>query len=600
VRRSFPWVAGVLLATAAPPLRAQQTWVKQPSAFPVTDSLGVVIPQPFLGGFNAPRPQLVDIDGDGDQDLFVQELAGAVALFERTPGGGLVWRTDRFQDLDVGEWYRFADADGDGDWDLFGEAPFSHIRYFRNDGTARAPRFVLAADTLKDVTGAPIFADRQNILQVLDVDCDGRLDLLIGLVAGTVNHYETAEPVRPGAVPRFAFGEERWQGIEIVALLPGSMHGANTMAFGDLDRDGDPDLLWGDYFEPGVLQLENRGSCRETVLGEPVPFPPGAPLRTSGYNAPTIGDVDGDGDADVVVGTLGGAYNANRTSIENLHLIEQTAPQAFTVRTSRLLPTLDLGIESAVTAGDVDGDGDIDLVVGTRIDPTDVTTGRLYLLENTGRARAPAFRLQRLPAVQGLFHVAPVLGDLDGDGDLDLLLGSWRDVVQYWRNDGGAAATRWVVADTALVRITRGSNTTPALADLDGDGDLDLVIGESAGTLNYYRNDGTRTAPRFTLVSDEWEGVDVGRRSAPAFGDLDGDGDLDLLVGSEEDAVVLRNTGTRQDPRFVADRALAASLGLSPYTAAAIVDVDGDGLVDVVAGTFGGGVVMLKGRRLGG
>jgi hypothetical protein len=98
--------------------------------------------------------------------------------------------------------------------------------------------------------------------------------------------------------------------------------------------------------------------------------------------------------------------------------------------------------------------------------------------------------------------------------------------------------------DTALVTITRGSNTVPTLGDLDGDGDLDLIVGESSGWLNYYRNTGTRERPVFTLVSDEYDGIKVGRRSAPLLLDLDRDGDLDLIVGSELDGLaVFRNLG---------------------------------------------------------
>lgn len=592
----WAFLAALALGAAAPAARAQQIrWVRETAPFAVTDSTGAAIPVPFLGGLNHPRPQLVDIDGDGDLDLFVQEVTGAVAFYERTPRGW-EWRTDRYAGLDIGEWFRFADADGDGDMDLFGESLYSHIRYWRNDGSRTVPAFVVGTDTLRSPDGAPIFADRQNILQVLDVDCNGRLDLLVGQVQGTVTRYEAVEPMREGALPRFALETERWQGIEIIAQL-GSAHGANTMTFADLDHDGDPDLLWGDFFEPGLLYLENRGTCREPVFGEPQPFPADTPLKTTGYNAPTTGDVDGDGDLDIVVGVLGGAFNPNKSAIDNLYLLAQTRPGVFQVQTGRLLPTLDLGNETAVSAGDVDGDGDLDLLVGTRIDPNDVATGRLYLFENTGSARAPAFRVTRVPPVQGMYYVAPALGDLDGDGALDLLVGNWKDAVQYWRNDGGRGGSRWVLADTALVRITRGSSTAPVLADLDGDGDLDLVIGEASGSLNYYRNEGTRTAPQFVLVSDAWENIDIGRRSAPAFGDLDGDGDLDLLVGGEDGSAAWLNVGTVTAPHFVRDSALTAALPIPPGATPAIVDLDRDGVVDIVAGSLGGGLLYFRGVR---
>ena len=125
------------------------------SPFPVLDSTGHPYALPFLGGFEHPRPQLVDIDGDGVNELFIQENSNDLALFQRTAAGWIL-TTERYENLTIGEWYRFADIDGDGLVDLFTESPLSYIRYYRNVGTRSAAGFVVAADTLRDVGGQAI------------------------------------------------------------------------------------------------------------------------------------------------------------------------------------------------------------------------------------------------------------------------------------------------------------------------------------------------------------------------------------------------------------------------------------------------------------
>jgi hypothetical protein len=187
-------------------------------AVAIADSTGRRYDLPFLGGLDRPRPQLVDIDGDGDLDLFIQEYSGRMTFFERTGTGAAArwtWRTDRWHDLDIGEWSRFVDVDADGDVDLLAEAPYSFIRWYRNDGSAREPKFTLAADTLRDTSNQPVFADRQNIPQLADLDCNGRLDLMLGRVDGTITRFEMRD-LHPQYGPRFAFVTDRFENIQIL------------------------------------------------------------------------------------------------------------------------------------------------------------------------------------------------------------------------------------------------------------------------------------------------------------------------------------------------------------------------------------------------
>ncbi len=573
-------------------------FVRSVDPFPVYDENGRAYDPPFLGGFNVPRPQFADIDGDGDVDLFLQERPDELMMFENvgTPSRpDFVWRTDRYQNLSVGEWTRFIDFDGDGDLDLLSERRFSYVQYFRNDGTARVAAFTSVGDSVRDVEGRPLFADRQNIPSLNDIDCDGDLDLFLGRLNGTISRYEVAELTDEG-VPVFRFLEDRFQDIEIVAQL-GSLHGANSMAFADIDQDGDLDFFWGDFFEPGVLFVENTGSCGEPNLRtDPVPFPTDDTIATSGYNVTVLEDVDSDGDLDLFVGVLGGAFNPNLTTTRNFHFYEQVDGD-FIYRTDRFVYTLDVGSESIPSFADLDGDGDLDMLLANKLDPDDTQTSRLYYFENVGSPRNPAFQQRAHIPLFTMYHYAPALGDLDGDGDLDMLVGTWNAGVALYLNEGTRTEPEFVLQDTTFVRLTRGSNSAPALTDVDGDGDLDLFIGESSGELNFYRNVGTPLVPSFELVSDRFGEIDVGRRSFPAFADVDGDGDQDLLLGREEGGVLLYlRVGSTADgePVFVLDSTF--TLPLPNYSTPSFVDIDGDGDLDVFSGGLGGGLIFLEGR----
>ena len=123
----------------------------------------------------------------------------------------------------------------------------------------------------------------------------------------------------------------------------------------------------------------------------------------------------------------------------------------------------------------------------------------------------------------------PSFADLDGDDDLDLLVGAETgSETKYFTNDGSNVFT---VNTTAFAGVTFPSYGRPILADFDNDGDYDLIIGDAWGTVKYYRNDGDVRTPMWVRYDVMFAGIEVDQNPYPGFADLDDDGRRDMIIG---------------------------------------------------------------------
>ncbi|WP_340679257.1 FG-GAP-like repeat-containing protein [Paraglaciecola sp.] len=319
------------------------------------------------------------------------------------------------------------------------------------------------------------------------------------------------------------------------------------IALGDIDGDGDLDLVVGNHLGTNKVYL-NSGSggfdATGTVIGS----------ESDNTRSIALGDIDGDGDLDLVAGNSG---QTNKVYLND-------GSGGFDATGTAIGSESDSSLTIAL--GDIDSDGDLDLVVGNN-----GQTNKVYLNDGSGGFDATGTAI----GSDSYSTLSIALGDIDGDGDLDLVVADFDKFKKYYINDNG-------VFDATGTTIGSDKDITYniALGDIDGDGDLDLVAGNSGDTNKVYLNDGIGGFATGTAI-----GSDTDATRYIALGDIDGDGDLDLVAGNynatnkvylNADSGGFEATGTVIGSE--SDSTASVALG----------DIDGDGDLDLVAGNYNG------------
>ena len=530
-------------------------------------------------------------------------------------------------DLGVGlwAWPMPVDWDGDGDLDLLVDCPckpYNGIWFFENPGGGKTPVFK---------SGKRVHVSRRNI-QVCWVAGKPRFLLPGAEVSADFTKITQIYPTTR---------VERHRKIR-----------ANQWKYVDYNGDGALDLIaavgiWDDYgwdnaytakgeWTNGPLRgfvylMRNEGSTAKPKYAAPAKvLAGGKPVDVYGRPSPNFADFDGDGDLDLLCGEFVDSF----TYFENTgtgRAPKYSAGRKLMHKGKLLTMDLEMIMPSAV---DWDGDGDIDLIVGDE-------DGRVALVEHTGKVRdglphflPPVYFQQEANEVKFGALSTPVGFDWDGDGDEDIICGNTAGYIAFIENLSGPkverprwAAPQRLKSGGKTLRIMAGPNgsiqgpcerkwgyTTQTVADWDHDGRPDIVVNSILGKIVWYRNIGTRKAPKLAAaqpINVEWRGEQPtlkwgwirpsGKalltqwRTTPVVVDWNRDGLNDLLMLNHEGYLMLFPRMKRdgklqlQEPQRIFEtnpgyvRLNSKTAGGSGRRKLCVADWDGDGRLDVLA-----------------
>ncbi len=617
---------------------------------------------PFAGGMNACQFGEVDINMDGIKDLFVFDRYGhriMPFINEGTAGQiGYTYAPEYAAAFpDIRHWAIFTDYDNDGREDLFTYNPqFPGIVVYRNTSAAelRFERVIYPYLTSWYGSGyVNILVTYADYPGISDLDGDGDLDILTFWALGSfVEMHKNLSMETYGHADSLIFERTTWcwgrfaESEESNTLYldtcfggkhpsssdsPGrDRHTGSTLLLADFDNNGTKDLLLGDVDYPQLVWLRNDGTTEEAYIGEySWDYPlESTPAHIFSMPAAALVDVDNDGIRDL----LASPFDPNPFVTRNHQSVWLYMNQGsneypeFTLSTKRFLQQdmIDCGSGAYPVFADINLDGLQDLVIGNYgyyksswyddyMTLHSEYAGRIALFLNTGDATNPQYEYvtDDFGSIREMDILGPypAFGDIDSDDDADMLVGRADGTLMFYRNCSCLGNPEdFQLEETNYQGIDVGEYSTPFIYDLDEDGLPDLIIGERAGNLNYYRNTGSQYEPVFTLVTDSLGKVMVtdfnlsydGYSTPYVF--RGADGLMRLISGSEQGVIYyftdieenLAGSFTPSGELWKEVDSIAFDIAGGYRTSAAIADLDNDGYLDLLTGNFSGGLNLYS------
>jgi hypothetical protein len=532
-----------------------------------------------------------DIDGDGDLDVLSASYNDQrIAWYENRYVNGSAWILHTISATTNGaQAVSAVDVDGDGDLDVLSTSAVDHTIAWHENMKGNGSLW-----TVHTISTA---ADGGRSILAADVNGDGRPDVLTVSYSGdsVVWYDRTGDSNGPSTV---------WTAHTIAT----DAHGAISVFAADLDRDGDLDVLCASYGDDRVSWYENTAGDGSSWVFHTVSN------GVSGAISVFASDVDRDGDLDVLSASFGDSMltwyenTAGNGSAWTLHTISTAADGAVSlvaadldgdgdrdvvaasfngsavawyenvagdgsVWTAHTLGT-NVGGPLSVFSADLDGDGDLDVLSASELDDT-VAWYRNQTIHSTACFVTPP------PVSEGEDRPYSVFAaDLDGDGDKDVLWGASLTTDLAWDENVAGDGSVWALH---LISTSPNSAESVVAADVDGDGDLDALSAEIgvAWYENTAANGSAWTLHTITTAPHYSHSI--------AAADVDGDGDLDVLCASTFDDTIAWHENNAGNGSSWTAHTITTGADMAYSVVAA--DIDGDGDIDAVSASQNDGKV---------
>ncbi|MFT6815379.1 MAG: hypothetical protein ACJAZ3_001286 [Sphingobacteriales bacterium] len=599
---------------------------------------GDTIQNALAGGLNAPQFSKIHLNQDDKEDLFVFDRNGnQLSTFLNSGDSGEIKYEfapeyiSRFPSLV--NWALLRDFNCDGKKDIFYTEKSGQIAVYQNTSSGNNLSFDLASVGLRaDYNGfeAFIYSTKSDIPSIIDYDSDGDLDIVtFELSTGcgdalllfknmSIEKYGTCDSLE-FVLENRCFGEFRESPTSCSVTFKdnlcecdessgsNSAHSGSTLLLLDANFDSKLDALIGDIGCSNTYLLTNtRTSDNPKMTAITTNFPSTRPIDLSVFPASFYEDINNDNLKDLLVApnTANASENLNASYLylnSNNEFIHQT--DQFMINTM-----LDFGEGSYPTLVDLTGDGLQDLVVGNNgyyLSGGNLKSQLAYF-KNIGEINNPKFQLVSLDFLglsnldlKGLY---PTFGDLDNDGNSDLLLGDSEGKLYYYKNTTIGSNVSFSLVEAELQGIDVGQFASPHLTDVNNDNLIDLLIGKLTGFVSYYENTGTATTPQFTLKTDTFAGIVP---DDPFGEDRLSSVFLDKTIGNER--LLYTNSNGKvfnYEPTISSklDGSYSLKSSFTPNKGESISifasDFDGNNLTDLLIGNYRGGLSLYMNNQI--